>query len=564
MNSRYLSRRQLMFLGSSSLLTLAGCGNIPTDGPVNHYADPAQSASASNNLPTATGPQENASAEEIVRGFLSAGVGAANDYEVAREYLTEGFAQEWQPDAGTYVYTQDIGVTQNQSNQKWTVSVQVSTAVDERGQATSYESSTKRTFDFELKQVNGQWRISKAPSATILQRSDFEKVFIPFTLYFYDPTFTYAVPDIRWFADRSTIATSLVRVLFLGPAPYLEGAVATAVPENTQLSKNSVPVDNTVAQVDIQTSTSVKDLTQLQTKRFLTQLTQTLKRLNGIQSVQLSAENQKIDAGNLENYVEAQINAVVETVLVGLKNNDVVVRADISNENNDTVIFQGDSAMYAPAMGYKRQNFAVSNEDRSQISWINNKKSQVVMRDNHFTRPSIDQYQWLWSSSQDANIQVYSVAQNASTKDAQVSASWLEGYTVSSLRISRDGARALIVASLDGQSSVWIAGVQRDADNKPTKLLKPIRLGSTIKVSHAVWYSDASLLVANYDSGESQIVSLSGEITDLGKLSGLSGISAASGANTAVAQAQDSAVYSLVDQVWSRIDVSIQDPSYSG
>lgn len=551
-------------LGLIFLLTATSCGSIPTDGSVNHYADPAQSASASAADIQAQGPSQNASPEQIVRGFIEAGIGANDDYTVAREFLTPEFAQTWQPDDKTLVYGDQVNLKQGGKSEDFVVKVPVTTEIDKRGIATSFDAAENQDVNITVKQVDGQWRIASAPNAIVISRANFEKVFTPFTLYFYDSTFTYAVPDMRWFADRSTVATSLVRVLLQGPAPYLEGAVSSAVPEGTQLNRNSVPVNGGTATVDVNTAEPAANLSQLDIERFQTQLTQTLSQLNGVQAIQLSVQDQVLKQNSLDDYQAPVINPDVGPQVVGFSGKDMRMSENFRDDSNLTTIYTSDDSMQLPAMGYKRQNFAYLNAARNSLNWINSNTRKTVMMGEMLTQPSFDQFQWLWSSTSDGEVKAISIANRENQTPRTISADWLKDYTVSSLKISRDGTRAVIVTQSGGESAVWMSGIKRGSDNTPEALMKPIRLSSTGKVSDAQWYSDSSVLLADYSQGSTEIVNLSGEVNQIETLDGLASISAAPGSETALAHTQDASVYRLLDGRWSRIDISLEDANFSG
>lgn len=560
--------RKLLFRSASAivvlLISLTGCGSIPSDGNVNHYADPAQSATENTGQLVAEGPAENASPEEVVRGFIEAGVGATDDYTVAREFLTPSLADSWQPDEKTLVHDAPISINHKNQGQTYSVNVPVSTSIDNRGLATSYDTAENQELDIKLEEVEGQWRISSAPNTTVLALSSFNQVFAPFTLYFYDPTFTYAVPDIRWFADRSTVATSLVRVLLQGPAPYLKGAVSTAVPTDTVLNRNSVPVNGGTAAVDVSTDQSASSLSNLDTEHFKTQLTQTLSQLNGIQAVQLSVEDQPMNDSGLEKYVAPEVNPEVDQQVIGFSGKDLVLSNDILSDDEQTTIYTSNETMQSPAMGYKRQNFAFLNAERNSLSWVNANTRSTGITGEGLTQPSFDQYQWLWSSTENAEVKAVATGSSESDQNIDIQADWLKGYSVKSLRISRDGTRAAIVTQSGESTAVWIAGIRRNSENKPKGLLQPVRIASSGQVSDAHWYSDSSLLLANYDDGSAHIAYLSGETKEIEPLEGLVDVTAASGNDTALAHTKDSSVYTLLDGRWSRLDVSLQDANFSG
>ena len=76
-----------------AMFVLVGCARIPTSGQVLAGESEQQESDQSYSFfPDA--PRAGMSREEIVEGFLDAGTGTQNDYEVAREYLSDSFRQE--------------------------------------------------------------------------------------------------------------------------------------------------------------------------------------------------------------------------------------------------------------------------------------------------------------------------------------------------------------------------------------------------------------------------------------------------------------------------------------
>ena len=59
-------------------LLVAGCGKIPTSGPVYHYNEPTESATKSSPAYSPSGPSEGASPSDILKGFINAGTGVEN------------------------------------------------------------------------------------------------------------------------------------------------------------------------------------------------------------------------------------------------------------------------------------------------------------------------------------------------------------------------------------------------------------------------------------------------------------------------------------------------------
>lgn len=565
--SHILSRRSLLTAGlsSASLLALNACASISSNGAVNHYADSRADSATQNSEINPEGPQPGASPEEIIRGFFHAGIGPDNDYEVARRFLTDDLSESWRPDARTLIHTNSLSVTAEPAEERrFRATVPATTEIDEVGLATSFAEESTEYLLFNLTQVQGEWRISEAPDGLVLEQSEFEQSFDSFTLYFYDPTFTYAVPDVRWFADRSSVATSIVRVLLQGPAPYLLDAVRSALPENTSLTRNSVPINGTSAEVSLQGSNISPDMSQLDIERINSQLTQTLALVSGIESVTLLFDDQPVITNAPDNYIEPRVNPVVSQNVVGVDGSALRIRSEVLNrESQQTVYSSSKGDMVHTAMGYNRQVFSYLSSDLSSVYLIKNSDSRVVLQGSEFCTPSFDQFQWMWAAEADATLHLVSLAGNDFATD-EVQADWLDGARVSALRIARDGSRAAIVAESEGSSFLWISGVRRNADNKPEELIQPVRIATNFEISDARWTSDQSLVVANYQTGESELVYLSGEQSEISQLDSLAQIAACIGGDQVIAQTANQGIYMLVDRTWSRIETATHDFSYSG
>ena len=53
---------------------------------------------------------------------------------------------------------------------------------------------------------------------------------------------------------------------------------------------------------------------------------------------------------------------------------------------------------------------------------------------------------------------------------------WLAGRTVKEFRISREGARALVISEQNGKTRVQVTGIIRTADGTPRDLTAPMTL----------------------------------------------------------------------------------------
>ena len=211
----------------------------------------------------------------------------------------------------------------------------VAYSVDADGVATQMPEGTKENIPVTLTQVDGEWRISKLPDGTAIPEETFKVIYGAYPIYFYDPTFTYAVPDVRWFIKKKTVK-SMTSALLAGPAPYLKGAVVSAFPSGMKLARESVPVVSGAAQVDL----SAKELTEASTEdrlRMQTQLALTFRSQPDVINVELRAN---------QDLVRVEDNG---TVLPPVQNRNAPAR-QIAVSNNELVRYENNRVSPLPDM----------------------------------------------------------------------------------------------------------------------------------------------------------------------------------------------------------------------
>ncbi len=157
--------------------------------------------------------------------------------------------------------------------------------VDATGEMSPASDNGPIPLTFKLaQQDDGQWRITQAPDGIVLDKAQFQAVFGDYALMYFDPTWTYLVPDVRWF-PRYYAATNIAQGLVDGaPAPWLRGAVVSAFTDGARLELTSVPRQSNVAQVTLQDG--ARSLDQIALNRMQTQLEASLD-VPGITSVDM-------------------------------------------------------------------------------------------------------------------------------------------------------------------------------------------------------------------------------------------------------------------------------------
>jgi Lipoprotein LpqB beta-propeller domain/Sporulation and spore germination len=236
--------------GLAGAMALAGCASVPGGGPVVPVSAGQSGVSQPQDYsqPIPVGPGTGWNPTEIVNGFLAASASFADNHAVARQYLDAAAQRSWHPGwAVTVVNTPtvtNVPPTYRQFAQQpgaGEKSVEVTgQPVATLNAAGQYlvSSGTTESFNFDLIQVNGQWRIDRLPPGTplLLNQADFEHVYQPRDLYFLAPSGQTLVPDSVFVPQEATdteLATGLVNALLQGPAGWLSGAAQTAFPAHS-------------------------------------------------------------------------------------------------------------------------------------------------------------------------------------------------------------------------------------------------------------------------------------------------------------------------------------------
>jgi hypothetical protein len=554
------------------LVFIAGCAQIPRSGPVGKSKD--ESAGNPNNAPVffPAAPRDGAAPESVIEDFYSAGSGYEDDYVVARQYLTQSVAVSWKPDKRTTVFRSGRVVKGSVEN-TYTYELDLAYSVDADGVATQYPEGTKENIPVTVTQVEDQWRISAVPDGTAIPEETFKVIYGAYPIYFYDPSFTFAVPDVRWFIRKKTVK-SMTSALLGGPAPYLRGAVVSAFPSGMRLARESVPVVSGAAQVEL----SARELSEASAEdrqRMQNQLALTFRSQPDVISVELRANQDLVrveDNGSvlppvLDKSIPVRQIAVQNNELVRYENNRVSPLPDMESAASLNPV--------APAESPVSQAVAFLNADRTTLySMVPGQPARQLTTRARLSAPSFSPQDWVWTAGPGATgatevvaFRPSGVAQGASIPTVTMSPTWLSGRTVKELRISREGTRALVISEQNGKTAVQVTGIIRNSDGTPKDLTTPISLLTTKAPDQGVWVNGTTVAVMQSSPTAlvtPELLSLtSGEPQPLAPWEGLTSLSVGNGPEEVFGQSGEG-VFQRVGNGWELQLMGPTEPAFAG
>lgn len=518
-------RRGLVVIVSGALL-LTGCVGIPTSGTV--VAGPAITEQVDPDfivLPSE--PRPGSTQEDILIDFMLALRGPQSGWAIARQYLSGEFADAWNPDEGTLVrtgtYEIDPGPAENTLQYTFTSSAEVSS--DGRYRETAPAS---QSLGFEFVQENGEWRISSAPNGIVLSQSSFDVVFTEQALYFFDPSYQYLVPDVRWFPSRATASKRTVTELLEGPAPWLQQGVLLS----------AFPIATTVVSADIVSGTATVDLSAealtaspVDRDRMRQQLAATLDVATVVMTVA------GIELVTPSGLAAAIRNPEVESAVLLGTGEELGFASD---EGLASIPGISDQAVAAGAtaatLGSDKQTLAILSD--SGVSVIRSGQGQPTVVDEraNLIAPALDPFRFVWSADRNSagSIAVFEVdgtqlpLTNSLPGDARIS----------SIDVSRDGTRLLIGLSTNVGPRLVVAGIIRQqGSNTPTAIGElfdlPVPGGTIID---ATWVSDRSVaaVLKSGDAFPITVVEIGGPSAQFGSAVDAIGIAGGNGGTSGI------------------------------
>jgi hypothetical protein len=539
---------------TAAALVLSACAGLPVSGEVNPGLDAGEAGQVPEFLINPDAPQPGATPEQIVEGFIRAGSGPgpAANWEVARMFLAPSIRETWNPEASVTIDLPDERAPISPTEGAVELSLVAVATVDQHG---AYQPSDAAVtpLSFRLaQQDDGEWRITEAPDGVVVDRDVFTRVFHRYSLMYFDPTWQFLVPDVRWFPTTNAM-TRIAGALVDGPASgWLAESVADAIPENVSLAVRSVPLESGVAQVTL--SAEALALESVTLDRMQTQLEASLATA-GASDVQMSVASTPLAAEPVETRstrVTGPPLVVTEAGFGFLSGDELTPVPGLSDamELVDPVAIQVSPDRDFAAVRLVGGAVARVPSD-ADIAVIDSRAGLVD--------PGADPFGYIWSVPRDqpADVQVFSTAGVQSA----VAGAWPGASQIDAMAVSRDGTRlgALIVAG--GRPEIWISAIVRGADNVPVRLGDPVLLGAlTGEGSGLAWIDDTTLGVLSAESGGSLFTEqlVGGPTSATNAPQGAASVAGATSISTVRLRTDDGSLYVKRGANWQRTTSGIQ------
>ncbi len=470
----------------TAAVVLSACAGLPTSGPVNAGNEAGFVGPPPDVQFIPLGPQKGASPKQIVQGFIAAATSPDGDWAIARQFLTPAARGGWNPEAGvtiddfvdrTYTTVGDTSVT---------LSLTQTASVDATGAYSTTDAAPSPLPYTLAKGSDGQWRIAKAPDGIVLDSDSFADVFTAYSVMYFDPTWTYLVPDVRWFALNPV--TRIAQAVATPPASWLAGAVVTAFPDEVK-PPPSVPVVDGQAQVELGQKAAGQTVTVLD--RMQTQLEASLATA-GVTAVAMTANGADLGAAAARTRTaRVDSRALVDATsgfgfLTGTGIEPVTgLTAAIA-----ALAPQAPSAIeVSPDRDMAAVRYASGQVARVRAA---DGKAQVLDQRAGLVAPTVDGLGYVWSvpAAHPADV----VAYGADGRAVAVGGAWPAASAIVAMQISRDGTRMVALVESGSQTEVWVAGVVRDASGMPTRLGTPLPLATVVDTGiDLAWIDDATV-----------------------------------------------------------------------
>ena len=558
---------------------LTGCGampptlvaRVPTSGAIEQGEQVTSETTGQFVRVIARGPRPGMSPGEIVRGFLDASASFEGDHAVARQFLTEQADAVWRPNVRVDVY-EGVGTLASSGEAVQFTATKVG-AVSNIGRYEVAPTGTELMAQYQLQEVDGEWRIGRLPDGLTLSVADLDRSYRALAVYFFNPDFSMLVPDPRLLPlTGATLASTLVRYLMSGPSEWLAPAVRSAFPPDVTLAVDSVTIESGVASVQLNATALL--LGDEARTTLSEQLVWTLRQVPEIQSVAITAGGQRFTVPGVAYPQPRGAWPGMDPDALPLGSTGYFLRGGVvqrvTAEGQTSLAFSGGDEPTT-----KLTDFAVSLDSRQIAGLDAEGRLRWGQLDRAATLVAVGARDRLRAPAFDADAHVWvldrkwqPVAFGADGVEVPIRVSDLPA-TASLRHIvpSRDGTRAALVVQEGSTGRLLVGRIVRTGQGEEIRVERPLRVESTLaNVIDVAWSgSDALEVIGSIGTASLGVFSVDlarGLTATVGGPASPSMVGAAPTKPTLLAQ-DDGLVYRLQAGTWISISRGTH-PTYPG
>ena len=566
-----MRRRRLTWSAMAMALSplVVACAAVPTSGPIYQGEDVGVEEPNQVIRVIARPPRPGMTPTEIVSGFIEASASFEDDHAVARQYLTPSAALTWDAAAGSVVYEgvptvvpdglTTVGLTATETGR---------ISVDGRYQV----AATGRIIDlsFTVEFLNGEWRIANPPPGLLLSRSDVDRAYRPYDVFFFDPTYQTLVPDSRLFPlSGPSAATALVRALVAGPSGWLAPAVRSSLPEGTTLAVDAVPVIEGIARVDFDPAVRLADDATRQA--ISAQVVWTLRQAPGVRFIDINAGGQPLDVPGAANPqpINSWPDADPNSMPAGATPHGVVFGRAVKLDGTAPLPVPGGSGLASPPLtgiAVSLDTSLVAGLDADARLWIApvsaGSTATLAIDEVGLSRPSFGGGESPWVVNSEGSV--LRAEPDGTTYTVPIDGLSAKA-TVESIAISRDGTRAALIVRRGERSFVMVAVIAL-REGQP-RLQSPVRVDNRLNsVTDVAWADSDTLAVLGADGAATPAVYLIDmarlQVRSIGAPAEPVRVGAAPGA-AILSSTVEGWIYTFTNGPWLR-EVRATSPAYPG
>ena len=504
-------RRAAALLG---LLLLPACG-LPMPSGVQSAGDvqgEGEVAPALRVIPP--GPQPGATPEEVVAGFLTAQSSPDDDHAVARRFLAPGVV--WDDERGAVVHRSRLFVA-DADDDPLTFDVRFDTTARIEGGGGFRLDETPTTASFTVRQQpDGEYRLTAVPQGLLLAAQDRERSFVPRDVWFLalaadGSPVDRLVPDRVFLPVDADPAEALVASLLRGPTLGIKAAVRSAVPPDTALA---APLSTSDGVLTVDLTAQAGDLDAVGRRRLAAQLVWTL--LPDVTGVRLLVEGEPLDDRGVLTLEDAEqydpAGSVEDAAVLYVRDRQVRVLEGTLPASEATTA--GGVAVDEVAVSPSSGALGLLTTSSSGPDEVRTGPAAGPFGPAVLSRGVLGSLTWgpgdqgLWALDLGAQpaiclLPVGGGVPRADPCDVPYERPADAGL-LTSLRISRDGARAALVFGSGEARRLYVGRVEPAGDRLRIAALAPVA-PSLADVTDVAWSSGTTLAVLA-SSGASQVV----------------------------------------------------------